>query len=275
MHDHTRRQVRWSDVARAVAGRGGPCVNQRQSLTCVGETAAPPYGNGCAPWIENQLYRMVFHLVGSCQRMLQRDGSEHPRSGRHSSPARLSAGPSPAIRLLLADPVRGQGGAPQIPARRRRHAHSPPGVPPDAWLAWFATPLARRQRHSCLRICCCPVSDKTNRTNRHPPAATSARQKNATLVPQCSVTNPAMVVLNVAPAVIAKPTSPIARLNRPPRCVISATTNGTITPTVDALIPSSTWQVTIEAALPLIANTRQRTASATKPASRTSLRPRA
>jgi hypothetical protein len=120
--------------------------------------------------------------------------------------------------------------------------------------------------------CWCPVSDKTNRTNRHPPAATSARQKNATLVPQCSVTNPAMAVLNVAPAVIAKPTSPIARLNRPPR---SATTNGTITPTVDALIPSSTWQVTIEAALPLIANTRQRTASATKPASRTSLRPRA
>ena len=123
--------------------------------------------------------------------------------------------------------------------------------------------------------CCCPVSDKTNRTNRHPPAATSARQMNATLVPQCSVTNPAMVVLNVAPAVIARPTSPIARLNRPPRCVMSATTNGTITPTVDALIPSSTWQATIEAALPLIASTRQRTASATKPASRTSLRPRA
>jgi hypothetical protein len=67
-------------------------------------------------------------------------------------------------------PVRGQGGAPQIPARRRRHAHSPPGVPPDAWLAWFATPLARRPRHSCPRTVAVPFPTKrTAPTDIHPP----------------------------------------------------------------------------------------------------------
>jgi hypothetical protein len=66
------------------------------------------------------------------------------------------------------------------------------------------------------------VSGIATSTKRQPNPAAPARQRNAMRVPRCSMARPVRVVLSVAPAVIARPTRPMPRLNRPPRCVIPA-----------------------------------------------------
>ncbi len=48
-------------------------------------------------------------------------------------------------------------------------------------------------------------------------------------------------MLSVAPSPPASPMTPIPRLKRPPRLVMSETINGSITPMTEALIPSSVW----------------------------------